>query len=354
MTKDFDTNDLTRRYLAGESLADLGKSLGVCSHTIRARLRKLGVPLRSLGEANRLALEKPVPVEEVARRYLAGECPEDLARAFGVCRLTITRKLQKAGVPLRGYNQAQALLSSRRSPEERARLAEFAHAALRGRPQGLEQRLKIAAAREARGEVNPTEQVLLDLLASKVGPLKPQKAVGPYNVDLALTESRIAVDIFGGNWHASGRHARRFRKRSDHILNEGWCLVIIWVSTRFPLTEGAAEHLIALHERRCRKKSACSQEQVIGGNGHVVPVGESDPNNGSFKLGYNPGNPTRGPDGRYAQAAVRMQGRMQDRVIGRPIVRNDKRLVQPHGFPVQLQARQTGIGTAKPHLLRSP
>lgn len=251
---------------------------------------------------------RPIHLDDVASRYQAGESEQAIAKSFGVSRSVVRRHLREAGVEIRGRSQATALRMAKLTPEERLRLAENAHAAVRGKPQSVEHRVKCALGREANPPPMPaTEAEFAALMLSRHGVrMERERAIGPYNMDFALTESRVAVEIYGGNWHASSRHAARHRQRLDYMINAGWAVIVVWITPRWPLTDWAADYVVSLHERRRAGEAGGGQEHVIRGNGDAGPVGEVNPQNGAIVLNFNPGNPTRGENGRFGKKAVGM------------------------------------------------
>lgn len=95
-------SEAVERYRAGASSRMLAKRYGVHRRTILRRLRAAGVsiPQRS-GPRGRRRID--VPLDEVVRRYVAGESTEGLGRAFGVAGSTIGRWLKQLGVALRSH-----------------------------------------------------------------------------------------------------------------------------------------------------------------------------------------------------------------------------------------------------------
>jgi hypothetical protein len=97
----------------------------------------------------------------------------------------------------------------------------------------------------------------------------PCKAIGPYNVDIALAP--IAVEVFGGAWHGGGRAAARWPKRIRYLLDEQWHVVVVWVEhARDPLTIGAAEYVVALRDQLRRNPALVGQYRVIRGSGKEI------------------------------------------------------------------------------------
>jgi hypothetical protein len=99
-----------------------------------------------------------------------------------------------------------------------------------------------------------------------------QKAVGPYNIDIAAKP--IAVEIFGGHWHGSGRHVARAPKRFRYLLDQGWPFVIVWADARHaPLTPDAAQYIVTFAEFVRSHPTARREYRVIWGTGEeATPV----------------------------------------------------------------------------------
>lgn len=118
-------NDIVAAYRQGESAASLAQEYGVSIWTIYNRLRKSDVELRGPTGENlndpktRQALiewlqqrtgsdhpnYKDLPIEEIGKRYAAGESSEHIAKDYGVDLATILHRVREAGIPVRpaGY-----------------------------------------------------------------------------------------------------------------------------------------------------------------------------------------------------------------------------------------------------------
>ena len=73
-----------------------------------------------------------VDLGDLRNRYLAGESLLTISKSLGVSRPTLRRRLKGMGFKIRGQSEAMAFHYQRLSPEERGRCAEAAHAAVRG------------------------------------------------------------------------------------------------------------------------------------------------------------------------------------------------------------------------------
>jgi len=264
--------------MTGNEIADL---LGVGDNTIYRRLREAGATLR----------DRRIPLDDAAivEAYEAGGSVKALAEKQGVSRNVIARVLGEHGITPRGRSEAMYVRMRDTPPEERARLAGAAHAAASGSRRSYENLCNRALTIEKKGRAGSRIEARAAGMLRQAGfDCTQQKAVGKYNVDVATTEPPIAVEIFGGQWHAHGRHAARFRERTEYILNAGWTLVIIWVTRDYPLEPGAIDYVVALAERLRSGESVGSQEHVIRGDGESTTIGYSNLYDGAFVSGTQP------------------------------------------------------------------
>lgn len=274
-----DVDDLARRYQAGEPISQIAESLGVADAVVKRRLVANGCPIRTNSEAQRLRYGvTEVDDDAIVAAYRDGASCKAVATRFGISRPTIASILVRRGIPVRGRSEASFLRMARTSPERRREITQAAHAAVRGVPHSEEHRAKLARTRQARRfKISPVETELCEMLKAKgLDPIQ-QLAMGRYNVDVALEESSIAVEVFGGHWHASGAHAARYRERTDYILDRGWLPVMLWVTKAFPLTVAAADYLVTLHESRRLHEPVDRQEKVIRCDPHNGTVVECEP-----------------------------------------------------------------------------
>lgn len=250
---------------------------------------------------------KYLDIKTLCKSYLAGESAQALARRLNVSRPTINRRLLKAGIKIRSRSAACLLRTSKMTAAERSAQAAAAHDAVRGRRQTEEHRCKIALTNEVRQHnVSQTDRLCAEMFLARGFACKINKAVGRYNIDVALTEYRIAVEIFGGNWHTAGRHAKRFRKRFDCIIDAGWLPVVIWVSRDYPLESGAIEYVTTLMQNAALDESLRTQEHVIRGDGQPTGIGKSQLDYRAVIGGDKTGELVRGEDGRFSNQAIRM------------------------------------------------
>lgn len=348
-----DIDDLCQRYISGESLISLSKEKQVALHVLKRSMCENGVTLRThTREAimipdeaivamyftgmnlcaiadvlhkkpstisnilvrngvelhNRKNIIPKASYQTIVDRYTSGESEKAIADSLIVSRQVIRRILQNTGTKIRGIHEANTLMMSQRTPEEHRRNTARANTSVRGIPQTYELSCKLAKSRQRNmtAHICKSEQIVIDALRNCGIDVTPQKAVGRYNIDIAIEKFSIAVEIFGGNWHAYGRHAARFRKRFDFLLDCGWLPIIIWDCATYPLTSGAVEYIISVYERLSRGEPIRRQEHVIRGDGNPTGIGQSQLDYRAAIGGNKCGKLVRCEDGRFTNEASRV------------------------------------------------
>lgn len=243
-------DDVVERYLAGATSQQLADELGVSPQTILRNLKRAGVPTRPAHTIR--TVEIP---EEIVTRYQSGDSAMTLAREFGIHEALIRRELRERGIVVRPRSDYSTNM-------------EPAHNAARGRRHGLDERLLRSATNEREVlHASEYEVHFSGLLIERGVEHVPQRQIGPYNVDLAVAELPIAVEIRGGNG-GSHREPRR-TQRLEYILGEGWSLLEVLVRYgRFtPVTGGSADYLVAWLDELRRNPSARCEHRVVRANG---------------------------------------------------------------------------------------
>lgn len=266
--------NLCRRYEAGESVKKLCGELGVTDKVVQRLLKSQGVSLRDSRAAKSLGRGfSDDDVGALHARYMAGESSVELAATVGCHSLTLRNAFRRHGLPVRDASSAHTLSAARMTPEQRAAMTASAHDAVRGRKVSIAERSKTALTREANPpELSPAEaRVLLNLESFGVH-VQRERACGPYNIDFAVNRA-VAVECFGGGWHASAHHAARHEKRTRYLLDAGWDVVIVWIDER---RHGgwvrALKKVIADLQRPGRDPSALREYRVIWGDGEQISL----------------------------------------------------------------------------------
>jgi very-short-patch-repair endonuclease len=212
-------------------------------------------------------------VDDIVKKYLGGMSELELSQRFNVSRCVIRRRLVDRKIRPRGQSEANKVMASKMSITERRERILKAQAAVRGSHVLWETKCKSAKTREnLRINVSPLENELAQMFKDKGFQVTQQKAVGAYNLDVALERERIAIEVFGGNFHKFGDHKALFFKRSKYLLDEGWCLIFVWIEgLRHPMTLHGRDYLLSLCQKPGLNKTLKRRYWMIWGDGKHIP-----------------------------------------------------------------------------------
>lgn len=260
-------NDAFEAYQSGKSVGECATLIGIGYGTMNRALHKAG-----LFENRQLRVTPP----SVAEDFLAGDSVKELADRHGISRRAVDRMLRDAGVTPRDGTEAMRLRWARADAAGRSAMLDAAHAASRGRTASDAERIAIALAKA--GHTGSAYECQIGaMLALRGVSLAFGAPCGRYNIDIVAGAS-VAVEVFGGNWHAHGRHAARFAERSRYVLDAEYDLLIIWVGKRTFDPAACAEHVVALTQLPDRNPAGRRQYRVIRGNGQLIADREDDGN----------------------------------------------------------------------------
>lgn len=256
--------------------------------------------LRSLEVVDMTIELKASQLNHLVRRYLAGVSVKQLSEEFGVSRGAISLRLARAGVALRGRSDAEKVKWARiksgpKSADAITRQCSAAWKAVRGSKRSAESLARAAAtmAGRVRGVIPKLEADLLLLLAARGINARWQHPIGSHNVDLAVDEQRVAVEI-QRQWPKSERSTRECSVSSkviEHLLCSGWHVLIVFCPPTYrylgkrpipgTMTERfdcctVADKLVAFCELARGLPSGRSQYGVIDGYGQPTSVRRLD------------------------------------------------------------------------------
>lgn len=206
-------------------------------------------------------------LDDLLRRYIAGESENALANEAGVNRWTFRRRLIETGIQPRNQSESERAKWTRMSESQRTHQVKSAHSASRGRTIPIEVLIKRAKSLQGSRTYNvaPEEIVLGNWLHDAGLTFIHNFAIGPYNCDLGL--SPITVEIWGGSWHPKPIEI----KRTKYILDSGyWLLYITLDKRRFPLSRSVTKNVIALFEFACANPTATREYWMIRGDGELI------------------------------------------------------------------------------------
>lgn len=276
---DTNTAHLIELHRTGMQVPAMSKALGLSVNTIYRRLSALGLPL------NRQRTWRDLDGESIAREYRDGISVLELATAHNIARASIELVLADQGVTKRTAGEQMLILNSKRTPEQRKAQAAAAHEAKRGRPNSEEalERAAIARYRDSSGNVGPSELLMARWLTDRGLPVDAQIPVGKYNCDIGVGD-RFAVELFGGNWHATGTHAQREPERAEYIMGRGISLCYVWDQRRCRLQEAAADQVVSYFQLACLDPSPVGQYWVVRGDGQLLATGRGQLDHGAIPI----------------------------------------------------------------------
>lgn len=272
---DINTDDLVRLYESGIPTRVIATDLGVRQDFVARRLKKAGIDLRIRQFANLPPSKKrkQLPIAKVLELFENGVTVQAIAKRFCVNRRAINRVLVENGKTPRGLREAMLIRFQKSTKEYRQQITKAAHAAVTGKRYTAKEKRYRAKSRQRTFSVNKLKGYEREFWELCPFDLIPQFAVGGYNVDFALTEFPIAVEIFGGKWHTVGNHRLTFRQRSEYIRDAGFVSLIIWCFDGVRIRAGCIEYLESLVDVFSRKKAALREQYVILGNGQLTTFG---------------------------------------------------------------------------------
>lgn len=267
--------DLLCRYESGETIKEISHSIGVDLSVFRRWLSKYGVRIRHGSESRKIQIPS-----EVISRYQSGESEYAIANSLGITRAPLRKYLIDADVKIRSRSKAGIIRASKMTGEERLQQSAAAHAAVRGKPRKKSANIIGAKTRQ---RATSCDSKIEDRFFNMIVPFGycpvRQKAVSIYNLDFAFEKFSVAVELFGGGWHATGKHARVHFERSKYLLDQGWDLICIWIdNTRFPLTVGSAEYVAAFLDEVRGLPAGRRQYRMIRGTGEPCSAVKSQLN----------------------------------------------------------------------------
>ncbi len=149
----------------------------------------------------------------------------EIAVQLGVNPKTVDNRMRLWDIPTRSAREVQAHITANR-PEIRKRMAQATRIANTGRPVSADNLARRAISRQASPNPSKWESALAAALR-EVG-LNPTLACafGPFSIDLAFPEDKVAVEV--GNENHQGAKIRDIDARKSAALHEaGWRLVIV-------------------------------------------------------------------------------------------------------------------------------
>lgn len=261
----FDLNHLIERCKAGEALKDLANECGVSDRTLYVWFGEAGFRAADCKRIDR----HDIPT--LYARHLAGESILALSKSEGVSRITLNRWFERFGLEYRNRSEGASVRMAALSPEGRRELTAAAQDARRGQIETVEIKARRALGRRDT-RIGMFEVELIEKIRSFGFDVQGQYPVGPYNVDLALPELAVAVEIY--STHPSVPRMAQLRERTEYILDSG--LHQLTVQCTYPNRifdlDAVAYQVITFAHLSGGKFAEVRKQGVIRGDAKFIPA----------------------------------------------------------------------------------
>lgn len=101
---------IIQSYLSGMSILGLSKQYKCSETTIRNRLDKNGITLRTVKELKRKGFDSPryltLPIDSICDEYLSGLTPKQISNKYNCTEPTIIARLKESGIKLRSASES--------------------------------------------------------------------------------------------------------------------------------------------------------------------------------------------------------------------------------------------------------
>jgi very-short-patch-repair endonuclease len=212
-------------YQTGASLAAVAAQFGCSVHVIHHALKAAGISRRNPWNA---VPNKPAP--ELLRQLYLDErkSSTEIGVMYETSFAVVCRWLKEYDIPRRSASEAKKLDMERWSYDDRLRITEASRAMFTGRPRSHKNLVNRAIGVQRSPAISKFEHMLLDALALHGITPVPQLAVDKYNIDLALPDRMLAIEVHGGNWHNTSAKKIRIDTAKAKILRQhGWTIFVV-------------------------------------------------------------------------------------------------------------------------------
>lgn len=211
--------------------------------------------------------------DDVVKKYLAGQSAKSLAAEFGFSRQVVYRVLDCAGITPRNRSESMYLRMAQATPEERQALSQNAHDAKRGVSNSNEALHKRALA--GKRFIGVFEQEFIDAFNKAGIPTFPQQPFLSYNFDIGCGNIAVEIHTIGGN----PMHRPELIRRTMRCLEAGMNILYVALPATLSAVPDVcySEAIRIVNESRLNPPSPCKY-WVIGRAGKIYAEGCFDGN----------------------------------------------------------------------------
>lgn len=269
-------NDLIKIYKSGETINGISRIYGYPIDIIHKRFREKGIKPRSASES----VWFDVNIKKIVREYLCGKSLKKISTEIGISRPAIIDKFKSIDVAIRGRSAAEIIkwqtLKKNRSLIERQ--CSAAWDSVRNKKRSYAELCKRAKAHEEKlDRIFTFENDIAKILQNDGVNIIQQKAVGAYNVDIAIKERPVAIEIVC--CCPSIFKKTKQRERLKYFLNKNWFVIFVFCCGYKINFRHVRKHLLSLLQESSVDNSFIGKYGVVWGNGKM-PTGSGYDLNG--------------------------------------------------------------------------
>jgi very-short-patch-repair endonuclease len=212
---------------------------------------------------------------DLVNRYVSGETMKKVSKDSGVNSKQIERAVVAAGHVPRTLLQAVGLRYTNMNLSEKRSLTAKANIAKRGKRASKASQERRARTMEVTLQLASRTDLMLSVwLAQRGVKFTPQKAIGSYNIDVAIDELLVAVEV-NGDWHYFPDVVARERERREYLFDAGWRIIDVALTSTCGrpwkyLRPACADKIVALLDELRTSKATWGKHCVIGGDGEFL------------------------------------------------------------------------------------
>lgn len=200
-------------------------------------------------------------INDIIKAYESLESCKSIATRYEVSRTYLNKVLIQHGVAIRNRSAGMYARMALTTPEERLKLSEKAHDAVRGKTNTIETLIDKAKVREKTMQyVGKGEDYLFDLMCERGLVARRQMACERYNIDFAFPP--VAVELL---FHSSSPFSREpDRKKIEYLTKNGWAVLYIRLAQLSYLCERHADYAVSFVDEVGRNPALIGEYRVIG------------------------------------------------------------------------------------------
>ena len=209
-----------------------------------------------------------IDINNMIELYESGIGLTELGGKFHCAKSVIKGRLKDNGIHIRTRSEAIQMIWKTRwnTPLEKEKMLSGAWSASRGRKVSTDTKIMRANTIERTligcGGFEEDAAKLFENMGFEV---VRQKAVHIYNVDIAIPTHRVAVEVFGGNWHSL--HNTKERQHVEYLLNNNWFVFIIRIDRGIFDERGITDQFTSLLDRFGGYEALVGKYGVVRGDG---------------------------------------------------------------------------------------